>query len=72
MEKKDIIVASQWRTAIKDFDYTKKITDEDFNDLLKIAQYSPSSFGLEPWRIVVIQNKTLRHKVSILNILINL
>lgn len=64
MEKKDIIVASQWRTAIKDFDYTKKITDEDFNDLLKIAQYSPSSFGLEPWRIVVIQNKTTRDSIA--------
>lgn len=63
MNKKDIVEAAIWRSAIKNFDINKKISEEDFKLLLQVAQYSPSSFGLEPWNIIVLQNSELRENI---------
>ena len=60
ISKKDIINAFQFRHATKEFDSTKKITDEDINFILETAHLSPSSFGFEPWHFIVVQNKELR------------
>jgi nitroreductase len=59
MENKNIIDASIWRSAIKVFDKERVISNNDFNSLLEVARFSPSSLGLEPWSIVVLQNKAL-------------
>ena len=58
--KEDIINAFNFRHATKEFDATKKVSDEDINFILKTANLSPSSFGFEPWHFVVIQDKELR------------
>jgi len=63
MENK-FIEAMQFRHACKEFDGTKKISDEDFNTILEIGRLSPSSFGYEPWKFVVVQNETLREKLK--------
>lgn len=63
MENK-FLDAMMYRHACKAFDATKKISQEDFNAILKIGQFSPSSFGMEPWKFVVIQNETLREKLK--------
>ncbi len=64
MDKQEIINALTWRTAIKTFDETRKISDEDFAFLLESARLSPSSFGFEPWNIVVLQNPNLRDAIK--------
>ncbi|WP_073202487.1 NAD(P)H-dependent oxidoreductase [Gracilibacillus kekensis] len=53
-----------FRHATKKFDPNKKISDEDFNFILETAYLSPSSFGIEPWRFLVIQNKKIREKIK--------
>lgn len=58
--KKDIIAAFNYRHACKEFDTTKSLTDEDIDFILQTAKLSPSSFGFEPWRFVVVQDKELR------------
>lgn len=58
--KKDILNTFQFRHACKEFDDTKKLSDEDIHFILQTANLSPSSFGFEPWHFVVIQNKELR------------
>ncbi len=58
--KEDIINAFQFRHATKEFDATKKVSDEDINFILQTANLSPSSFGFEPWHFVVVQDKELR------------
>ena len=64
MNRKDeILEAYNFRFACKEFDSSKKISDEDFNFILEVARLSPSSIGLEPWRFLVIQNKALRDKL---------
>ena len=63
MENK-FLEAMQFRHATKEFDVTKKISDEDFNQILEYGVLSPSSFGFEPWKFVVIQNEELRIKLK--------
>ncbi len=60
ISKEDIINAFMYRHATKEFDVTKKVTEEDINFILKTGNLSPSSFGFEPWHFVVVQDKELR------------
>jgi len=62
MEK--IIADLNWRYATKKFDSSKKVSEEDLNELLESLRLSPSSFGLEPWKFIVITNKDLREKLK--------
>ena len=60
ISKKAIIEAFEYRHATKEFDATKKLSDEDINFILQAANLSPSSFGFEPWHFIVVQNTELR------------
>lgn len=63
MDKKQILEAYQFRHACKLFDETKIVTQEDFNLILETARLSASSFGFEPWKLIIVQNKELRNKL---------
>ncbi|WP_179347685.1 NAD(P)H-dependent oxidoreductase [Winogradskyella pacifica] len=58
--KEDILNAFNFRHATKEFDATKKVSDEDMKFILETAHLSPSSFGFEPWHFIVVQDKELR------------
>ena len=60
ISKEQVLEAFKNRHATKEFDATKKLTDEDINFILETARLSPSSFGFEPWHFVVVQNNELR------------
>lgn len=62
--KQEILNAFHFRHATKDFDPNKKISDEDMHFILETGRLSPSSFGFEPWRFVVVQNPELRQKIK--------
>ena len=62
--KEQIIEAFHFRHATKEFDPTKKIPEDDFRFILETGRLSPSSFGTEPWRFVVVQNPALREKIK--------
>lgn len=55
--------AMQFRHATKQFDDSRTISEQDFNTILETGRMSPSSFGFEPWKFVVIQNPELREKM---------
>ena len=55
--------AMDFRHACKVFDETKKISDEDMNYILEAGRKSPSSFGMEPWKFLVITNEELKAKL---------
>jgi nitroreductase len=63
-KKQEILKAYQFRHACKVFDTNKKISDDDFHFILETGRLSPSSFGLEPWKFVVIQDAALREKLK--------
>lgn len=62
--KRQVLKAFNYRFACKEFDNTKKISDEDFNYILETARLSPSSFGFEPWKFLIVQNMDLREKIK--------
>jgi nitroreductase len=53
----------QWRYATKQFDPARKISVPDWAALEDALVLSPSSFGLQPWKFVVVTNPALREKL---------
>lgn len=62
--RQSFLDALQFRHACKAFDNTKKISDEDFDFILKALHLAPSSFGLEPWKFLIVQNEAAREKIK--------
>jgi len=58
-----IIDSLNWRYATKKFD-SKKISNEDMETLTEALRLSPSSFGVQPWKFVVVKNPELRGKLK--------
>lgn len=59
LNKKEILAAYKWRYACKEFDASKKITNEDWQFLQEIISLSPSSFGLQPYEVFLLRNEAL-------------
>ena len=53
-----------WRYATKKFDSTKKISTEDLNSLKEAIRLSSSSYGLQPYKIFIVENPELRAKIQ--------
>jgi len=49
----------EWRYAVKKFDHTKKISAEHLETLLKTVQLTPSSYGLQPYEILVVEDAAI-------------
>ena len=52
-----------WRYATKKFDPTRKISNEDWKTLEQALVLSPSSFGLQPWQFIVVNDPAIREKL---------
>jgi len=63
IDKQAVLQAFNFRHACKTFDPERKIPDEDFRMILETGRLSPSSFGFEPWRFLVVQDMALREKL---------
>lgn len=59
----DFTKAMDFRHACKVFDDTKKINDEEMHYILEAGRKSPSSFGMEGWKFLVITNEGLKAKL---------
>jgi nitroreductase len=60
---KQITEALNWRYATKKYDTTKKVSTENIENLKGAIQLSASSFGLQPYRILVIEDEAIRAKL---------
>ena len=61
--RNELIDAMDFRHACKVFDDTKKVTQEDMKYILEAGRKSPSSFGMEAWKFLVITNDELKVKL---------
>lgn len=52
-----------WRYATKKFDATKKISTADLNLLKEAIRLSTSSFGLQLYKVIIVENPELRAKL---------
>ncbi|HFU77456.1 MAG TPA: NAD(P)H-dependent oxidoreductase [Epsilonproteobacteria bacterium] len=55
--------AMDFRHACKIFDETKTIPDDEMHYILEAGRKSPSSFGMEGWKFLVITNEALKAKL---------
>lgn len=55
-----ILDALNWRYAVKQFDPTRKIDAAVWADLEKSLALTPSSFGLQPWQFLIVDNPDIR------------
>lgn len=61
--REDFMKAMDFRHACKVFDESKKISDEDMKYILEAGRKSPSSFGMEAWKFLVITDEELKAKL---------
>ena len=59
----EFLDAMAFRHACKVFDENKKIFNDDIKSIIEVARLSPSSFGMEAWRFLVITNEELKEKL---------
>lgn len=52
------------RFACKEFHSEKKVSKEDMLTILEVGRLSPSSFGFEPWKFIVVEDEYLRKKIA--------
>lgn len=53
-----------WRYATKRFDPTRSISPENWSTLEESLRLAPSSFGLQPWKFVVVTDKKIREALQ--------
>ncbi len=59
-----LLEALHWRYATKKFDSAKKIPAETWTALEQALVLAPSSFGLQPWKFIIVQDPATRQKLS--------
>lgn len=52
-----------WRYATKKFDATKKVSAEDLETLKEAIQLSTSSYGLQPYKVLVIEDQAIKEQL---------
>ena len=63
LDTDSLLSALKWRYAIKQFDSTKKVPEATWKALEEALVLTPSSYGLQPWKFLVIQDPELRAKL---------
>lgn len=64
ISKQQILAAYHSRHACKQYDPSKKVSEEDMHFIVETGRLSPSSFGFEPWHFVVIENPEIRNLIA--------
>jgi nitroreductase len=59
----DLLKAQSWRYATKQFDPSRKIPAETWSALEQSLVLTPSSYGLQPWKFIVVTDPALKAKL---------
>ena len=59
-----IVQAMHWRYATKAFNKNKEISAEEKAALLETLRMAPSSYGLQPWKFLIVNDKDVRAKLG--------
>lgn len=59
-----LITDLQWRHAVKAYDPTKKVTKENIDKILEAARFAPTSSGLQPFKVLVVENQALKDELA--------
>lgn len=64
LENHNLLEGLQWRYATKIFDATKKIDEYTWQTIEETLVLTPSSYGLQPWKFLVITDKAVMQKLT--------
>ncbi|ANO49216.1 NAD(P)H-dependent oxidoreductase [Flavobacterium columnare] len=53
-----------WRYATKKFDSSKKVSESDLNILKEAIRLSTSSYGLQPYKVLIVDNPEIRERLK--------
>lgn len=53
----------KWRYAVKAFDSERKVSAEDMDKILESVHLAPTSFGLQPFHVIDIEDEDLQAKI---------
>ncbi|MET4080318.1 nitroreductase/dihydropteridine reductase [Pedobacter sp. UYP30] len=59
-----LIESLKWRHAVKAYDPTKKVSEEDLDKIVEAARLAPTSSGLQQYRILIVANQEIKEKLS--------
>jgi nitroreductase len=54
----------KWRYATKQFDNTKNIPEEELKQLMEVVRLAPSSYGLQLYKVLIINDQETREKLK--------
>jgi len=60
----NIVEGLKWRYATKRFDTNGKLTKEQLDYLKDAINYTPSSYGLQPYKVFIVESPEIRAKLS--------
>jgi len=63
IDRNQLIGQLNWRYATKQFDPQRKISAEHWEALEEALVLTPSSYGLQPWKFVVVKDPAIREKL---------
>ena len=63
IDRNQLIGQLNWRYATKQFDPQRKISADEWATLEEALVLSPSSFGLQPWKFVVVTDPAVREQL---------
>ncbi|MGE3312430.1 MAG: NAD(P)H-dependent oxidoreductase [Limisphaerales bacterium] len=58
-----VLDSLNWRYATKSFDPTREIPEETWDGLEQALVLTPSSYGLQPWKFLVLRDRNLRERL---------
>ena len=64
MDNQEILEALNFRHACKEFDTSKKISEDELNLILESARLSPNYMGIEPWKFLIVENEDLKKELA--------
>jgi nitroreductase len=59
----NIIDSLKWRYSTQVYDPSKKLSQTQLDTILEAARLAPSSYGLQPWRFIVVNDQATRAKL---------
>ncbi len=60
----NVLESLKWRSAIKKFDPSKKVSPEDLEQLLEATNLAATSGGLQPFKVVVVEEGDLKSQLA--------
>ena len=60
----DVLVTAKTRYATKSYDAEKKIPQQQFEKLLEVLRFSPSSVNIQPWHFLIAETDEAKQRIA--------